>query len=140
VNGSIQSGGKYILDTNMVIHVLAEKIDLRRHLRSAAESFLWIGTLGESYSGAEGPPTLRPTFAGLRASPQACAFFCVTPRPQATTSRSSNSFGRGVAPFPDNDPWIAATAQRPQGVRSLRLSTSRREGLAISTRCASNSR
>lgn len=58
-------GGRYLLDTNAVIHVLAERIDLRPRLTAAAEAFLSIIVLGELYFGAEKSSNVARNLARL---------------------------------------------------------------------------
>lgn len=56
--------GRYLLDTNVAIRVLNQKVDLRSHHGRGMEAFLSLTVIGELLFGAESPVILRPTASG----------------------------------------------------------------------------
>ena len=103
--------GRYLLDTNIVIAILNGEIDLGRGLEGSEACFN-IVVLGELYYGAERSERVNDNLARIE---EVEAAVTVLPCDRAT----ARHYGRIKCqlkvkgkPIPENDIWIAATAQQ----------------------------
>lgn len=102
--------GKYLLDTNIIIALFADEVEIRNRLKVADETFVSAVALGELYYGAykssksEKNLALIEDFAG-NASVISC---------DADTAKVygdiKNTLRLRGQPIPENDIWIAAIA------------------------------
>jgi tRNA(fMet)-specific endonuclease VapC len=99
-----------LLDTNAVIALFADDLDMFARLRSAKEVFVPSIVLGELYYGARRSQRIEENLARVEAFTAASAVLdCdhITARVYGELKNSLRQVGR---PIPENDIWIAAIA------------------------------
>lgn len=104
--------GRYLLDTNIVIAVLNREPAMIARLSGDPELFLSVITIGELLRGAYGSVRMQANLDRVRGLAQAHAIVpctVATAEKYALVKQRLRARGR---PLPDNDVWIAATAQQ----------------------------
>jgi tRNA(fMet)-specific endonuclease VapC len=104
--------GRFLLDTNIVIAILAEDPTVHQHLSQATEVFVSSIVLGELYYGAR-------KSSRVEANIQTVDQFAATNRVLLCDSITAQQYGeiknllrQKGRPIPENDIWIAATAKQ----------------------------
>jgi len=104
--------GRYLLDTNVAIRVLNQKVDLRSRQGSGVEAFLSLTIIGELLFGAEKSRDAEANRERVHRLIEVCP---LAPHDLETAARYGvvkallEKKGR---PIPENDIWIAACALR----------------------------
>lgn len=105
-------GGRYLLDTNAIIALLAKDPATHEHIVSAAEVFIPSIALGEMYFGAHKSHRVEENLARIE---EFAAGNMVLPCDMDTAKRYGEIKNRlkiKGQPIPENDIWIAALAQQ----------------------------
>ncbi len=103
---------RYLLDTNIIIAVLNGEAAVLNRLQRGYESFLSVITIGELLRGALGSQRVAANAAKVQALAQSMAVLpceLTTAEHYARIKHGLRAKGR---PLPDNDVWIAATAEQ----------------------------
>lgn len=103
-------GGSYLLDTNILIAILAEERTVLRKLASGLLVYLPVVALGELFYGASKsarPRANMPHVEDLAERGVVLSIDAGTARQYGEVKRELRATGR---PIPDNDIWIAALA------------------------------
>jgi tRNA(fMet)-specific endonuclease VapC len=104
--------GRYLLDTNVVIAILAREIDLESLRSDGREIFLNSTVLGELFFGAEKSQRREENLARIRFFASRCP---ILPGDQETAQHYGvvkNLLQRKGRLIPENDIWIAAAARQ----------------------------
>lgn len=104
--------GRYLLDTNIVVAVFNQETTVAGRLRAGVPSFLSVVTVGELLHGAYGSQRAVANVARVN---DLAARMAVLPCETATAewyARIKQGLRTKGRPIPDNDAWIAATAQQ----------------------------
>jgi len=104
--------GKYLLDTNIVIAILAGETGVLERLLECDEVFVPIVVLGELYYGARKSAHVNRNISridGLAANSALLGCDLNTSRHYGRIKNELRAKGR---PIPENDIWIAAVAQQ----------------------------
>lgn len=104
--------GRYLLDANVAIAILAGDIDLAARRESGAEVFLCPTALGELYFGAQKSGRTRDNLARVDAFAAVCPLLLVDLETARHYGILRNELRKKGRPIPENDIWIAATARR----------------------------
>src|SRR4028118_2373329 len=103
-------GGRYLLDTNIVIAIFNGENGIGQRLETRSEIFLCSVVFGELYFGAV--KSNRPQASRERG--EECARFCTLVGADTGTGRSYGELKlhlrRKGLPIPENNIWIAACA------------------------------
>lgn len=108
--------GRYLLDTNVAIRILNEQVDLEPRQAGDAEVFLCLTVLGELFYGAANsgrPERNRRQIQGLLDACHLLPHDRETAEAYGAIKAELKKLGR---PIPENDIWIAASAQRHRAV------------------------
>jgi len=104
--------GRYLLDTNVAIRVLNQKVDLRSRQGGGMEVFLSLTVIGELLFGAEKSRDSEANRDRIYRLIEVCP---LAPHDLETAARygvvKALLQGKG-RPIPENDIWIAACALR----------------------------
>ena len=103
---------RYLLDTNIIIAVLNGEAGVLKRLERGQESFLSVITIGELLRGALVSQRVAANVAKVQALAEGMAVLpceLATAEHYARIKHQLRSKGR---PLPDNDVWIAATAEQ----------------------------
>ena len=103
---------RYLLDTNIIIAVLNGEAGVLNRLQRGQESFLSVITIGELLRGALGSQRVTANVAKVQAL---AARMAVLPCELGTAehyARIKHHLRSKGRPLPDNDVWIAATAEQ----------------------------
>ncbi len=103
--------GRYLLDTNIVIAILNGEIDLSRRLPDS-EVFVNVVVLGELYYGAERSERLDENLARIETVEGIVTVLTCERETARYYGRIKRRLKGKGKPIPDNDIWIAATAQQ----------------------------
>jgi tRNA(fMet)-specific endonuclease VapC len=112
VSGSIREIGRYLLDTNVAIAILNDKIDLERYRGGGHDVFLSTTVLGELCFGAENSSRVGENFTKIRRLVNLCPVLVCdeeTARHYGIIKKLLQQRGN---PIPENDIWIAASARQ----------------------------
>ncbi len=107
---------RYLLDTNIIIAVLNGEGGVLTRLQRGHESFLSVVTIGELLRGALGSQRVIANVAKVHALARSMAVLpceLTTAEHYARIKHNLRTKGR---PLPDNDVWIAATAEQREMV------------------------
>ena len=106
------ASGRFLLDTNIVIALLAEDPAVKQHVTEAAEVFASSIVLGELYYGAR-------KSTRVESNVQTVDQFAAANRVLGCDSTTAQHYGEiknilreKGRPIPENDIWIAATAKQ----------------------------
>lgn len=102
--------GRYLLDTNMVIHLFAGEPAVVAALRQAEEVFVTSIVLGELYYGANRSRRVQPNRARIDEFAAANAVLRCDMDTAHEYGEIKNRLREKGRPIPENDIWIAATA------------------------------
>ena len=103
---------RYLLDTNIIIAVLNGEAGVLNRLQRGHESFLSVITIGELLRGALGSQRVTANVAKVQTLAERMVVLpceLATAEHYARIKHHLRSKGR---PLPDNDVWIAATAEQ----------------------------
>jgi tRNA(fMet)-specific endonuclease VapC len=104
--------GRYLLDTNILIAVLNNDAAVYRRLSSAPESLLSVISVGELLRGAYGSQRVEANLRRIRSmTARMVVISCTVETAEAYASIKQRLRSKG-RPLPDNDIWIAASAQQ----------------------------
>jgi tRNA(fMet)-specific endonuclease VapC len=113
-SGSTQKRGRYLLDTNIVTALFNQDPAIQARLAAAEEILLSLVVLGELYYGAMRSGRHQQNLARI----DEFAGICTVLATDRDTARIYGSLKEELAkrgkPIPDNDLWIAASAQQHQ--------------------------
>jgi tRNA(fMet)-specific endonuclease VapC len=104
--------GRYLLDTNIIIDLLANEDEVKTKLAGAEEAFVSSITIGELFYGAE--KSTRPA-ENVRSIEDFAAIITVLGCDTNTARRYGqikNVLRAKGRPVPENDLWIAAVARQ----------------------------
>ncbi|MEW6490576.1 MAG: type II toxin-antitoxin system VapC family toxin, partial [Thermodesulfobacteriota bacterium] len=101
-------GGRFLLDTNIVIGLLAAEPAVTRPLQAVEEVFLPSIVLGELYYGALKSKRTAQNLAGVDALTAAAAVLPCDADTAREYGRIKNGLRALGQPIPENDIWIAA--------------------------------
>ncbi|MGH9532679.1 MAG: type II toxin-antitoxin system VapC family toxin [Terriglobales bacterium] len=104
--------GSVLLDTNIVIAAFRQERRLTRRLAECPRLFLPSIVLGELYYGAFNSARLQENLARIEnLAPESTVLVC-DKQTAEHYGRIRKSLRHKGTPLPDNDVWIAATAQQ----------------------------
>ena len=106
------TSGRFLLDTNIVIALLAEDAAVKQRVAEAAEVFSSVIVLGELYYGARKSTRVESnlqTVGQFGAANQVLGCDSTTAQHYGEIKTLLREKGR---PIPENDIWIAATAKQ----------------------------
>jgi tRNA(fMet)-specific endonuclease VapC len=112
VSGSIHEIGRYLLDTNVAVAILNDKVDLEQYLGVGRDAFLSTTVLGELCFGAEKSSRIEDNFIKIRRLANLCPVLVCdeeTARQYGLIKKLLEQRGK---PIPENDIWIAASARQ----------------------------
>lgn len=104
--------GRYLLDTNIVISLIAKEPSTHEHIASATEIFIPAIVLGELYYGAHKSQKVPENTSRID---EFAASNTILPCDMDTAKRYGeikNRLKLKGRPIPENDIWIAALAQQ----------------------------
>lgn len=102
--------GKYLLDTNIVIALMAGDRNIRQCLEEAEEVFLSTVVFGELCYGAQNSARAESNMLRLRELATTITILPCTIETAIHYGHIKNSLRRKGRPLPENDIWIAACA------------------------------
>jgi tRNA(fMet)-specific endonuclease VapC len=112
--------GSYLLDTNVAIRILNQKVDLIALQQAGAQVFLCLTVIGELYFGADRSSHVAANRARVDQLIEVCP---LAPHDLDTASRYGTLkavLRRKGRPIPENDLWIAACALQHRLVLATR--------------------
>ncbi|MBI5238049.1 MAG: type II toxin-antitoxin system VapC family toxin [Deltaproteobacteria bacterium] len=105
-------GGRFLLDTNIIIALFSEDLKIREHIANASEVFVPSIAIGELYFGAYKSSKIQENHARID---EFALINTVLPCNADTARRYGDIKFRlkeKGRPIPENDIWIAAIAQQ----------------------------
>ena len=106
------ASGRYLLDTNIVIALLAREQAVVEHVKAAEAVYLPATVLGELYFGARKSTRVEENLARLRALAPASAVLNCDAETAARYGELKAVLRAKGTPIPENDLWIAAVAKQ----------------------------
>jgi tRNA(fMet)-specific endonuclease VapC len=103
-------GGRYLLDTNIIIAALASDADVLNRIDDADECFVSTIVFGEMLYGAFNSTNVTANVERLRAFIDRAGFIPCDDRTAELYGEIKTSLRQQGTPIPDNDIWIAASA------------------------------
>ncbi|SRR6266496_566378 len=104
--------GKYLLDTNIVIAILAGETDVLERLIESDEVFVPIIVIGELYYGARKSTHVEKNISRIDELAANSALLGCDLNTSHHYGRIKNELRAKGRPIPENDIWIAAVAQQ----------------------------
>lgn len=104
------ASGKYLLDTNIVIAILAAEQGVLRRLHTADQFYLSVIVLGELYYGARHSARVDANLATIRSLATAMPILGCDSEVAFSYGGIKSELRRQGKPLPENDIWIAAIA------------------------------
>lgn len=104
--------GRCLLDTNAVIALLKAEESIQGLLADSEEIFLSIIVLGELYFGAQRSERSQRNFEEIERFAASCTVLDCNQEIARHYGRIKDELRRRGRPIPENDLWIAATAQQ----------------------------
>jgi tRNA(fMet)-specific endonuclease VapC len=105
-------GGKYLLDTNIVIALFAEDDRIEKLLNEADYVLLPSIVLGELYFGAHNSHAVEENLARVTEFANMCPVIGPTTATAMEYGRIKKILKHNGTPIPENDIWIAALASQ----------------------------
>jgi tRNA(fMet)-specific endonuclease VapC len=102
--------GRYLLDTNIVIALLAREQPVVEHVKAAEAVYVPVPVLGELYFGARKSGRVEENLERLRALAAASAVLHCDPVTAERYGELKAMLRAKGTPIPENDLWTAATA------------------------------
>lgn len=105
-------GGRYLLDTNIIIALLDGDEDVKKSLREADQVFLPVIALGELFYGVQKSRRMEDNIKRLC---ELAAVITILPCDMETAvhyGNIKNALLKKGRPLPENDIWIAACAKQ----------------------------
>jgi tRNA(fMet)-specific endonuclease VapC len=106
------TSGKFLLDTNIVIALFAEDPAVKQRISETAEVFVSIIVLGELYYGALKSSRVESNLETIARFASAVPILACDSNTADEYGRIKNFLREKGRPIPENDIWIAATAQQ----------------------------
>jgi tRNA(fMet)-specific endonuclease VapC len=104
--------GRYLLDSNIVIAALSSDADVLKRIDDADECFVSAIVLGEMLYGALNSANTPTNLDRLEAFIAGAGFLSCDDRTARLYGEIKTSLREKGKPIPDNDIWIAASAQQ----------------------------
>lgn len=104
--------GKYLVDTNIVIAIFSGDPSLTERIRYPTELFLSVVVLGELHYGAAHSRKAASNYAQIEAFARICTLVGVDNKTAVHYGDLKASLRQKGRPIPENDLWIAASAQQ----------------------------
>ena len=104
--------GRYLLDTNIVIALLAREPAVAAHVKAAEAVYLPVPILGELYFGARKSGRVEENLGRLRALAAASALLDCDAETAARYGELKAALRAKGTPIPENDLWAAALARQ----------------------------
>lgn len=104
--------GRYLLDSNIVIAALSSDNDVLQRIDDADECFVSAIVLGEMVYGALNSANASSNLDRLNAFIASAGFLSCDDRTARLYGEIKTSLRQKGKPIPDNDIWIAASAQQ----------------------------
>ena len=104
--------GRYLLDTNIVIAILAGETDVLERLVQSDEVFVPVVVLGELYYGARKSAHVDKNISRIDELAANSALLGCDHNTSRHYGRIKNELRAKGRPIPENDIWIAAVAQQ----------------------------
>ena len=106
----MQMNGKYLLDTNIVIALFADEVEVKHKLVDAKQVFLPSIVIGELYYGANKSGKIVQNLERIDALVVNCVIFGCDSDTARYYGDVQNRLRVKGRPLPENDVWIAAIA------------------------------
>lgn len=103
---------RYLLDTNIVIALFNGEPGIVQRIASGAEFYLSVITVGELLRGAHGSQRAKANLQRVRALAASVAVLACTVETAEQYAAVKHRLRLKGTPLPENDVWIAATAQQ----------------------------
>lgn len=104
--------GKFLLDTNIIIALFGGEAGVKERLALAGEVFISSIVLGELYYGAHKSQRAQENLARLDDFAASCAILICDRETAREYGMIKNQLLQQGRPIPENDIWVAATAQQ----------------------------
>lgn len=103
-------GGRYLLDTNIVIASLSSDTEVLQRIEDADEYFVSATVLGEMFYGALYSANLSKNLHRLEDFVSDAGFLCCDTNTARHYGQIKATLRQKGKPIPENDIWIAASA------------------------------
>ncbi|MBY0434562.1 MAG: type II toxin-antitoxin system VapC family toxin [Cyclobacteriaceae bacterium] len=104
------SGGKFLLDTNIITSWLKGEKEIADHIEKASDVYIPIIVLGELYYGAEYSTQVQKNIAVVRKLSSQYKVLLIDKAVTIEYGKVKAALRVKGAPIPENDIWIAAIA------------------------------
>lgn len=103
-------GGRYLLDTNVLVQLFNGSAEVGRRLENTVEVLVPTVVLGELLFGAERSARKSENVSRIEDFSTACTVLVIDQETARKYAQVKEALHRAGRPIPDNDVWIAAIA------------------------------
>ena len=112
--------GRYLVDTNVAIAILNQKIDFQARLRGGSEVFLCPAVVAELLFGAAKSTQVEANTARVEQLVKVCPVLACTLDTARHCAEIRYALRLKGRPIPESDLWIAAAARQHQMILATR--------------------